>query len=157
MTAECLSAAPDQERHVCTLAAPIGVELIEDQKPQPLRGADQLSILRSGEQELEHHVVREEDVRRIAPNGFADVAFLLPRVPGEAHRRSTLRISLLEKLLQFLVLAVGQGVHRVHDDGLDATPGPVPEDVVHDRHDVRQALPGTRAAGQDVGLALLGL
>ncbi len=54
------------------------------------------------------------------------------------------------------LLAVGQGVHRVDDDGPDAPPAALAQDVVHDRHDVGHALARAGAGGQHVGQARAG-
>jgi len=48
------------------------------------------------------------------------------------------------------VLAIGQRVHGVNDNRLDALARPPPEHVVHDRHDVGKALPRASAGRQDV-------
>ena len=58
---------------------------------------------------------------------------------------------------ELLVLAVGEGVHGVDDDGLDSAAGPVPKHVVHDRHHVGEALPGARAGRQYAGLTRIDL
>ena len=77
----------------------------------------------------------------------------LPGVPLERH----LRVAGAEELLQLAELAVGQGVHRVDDDRLDArlvrACGLGFEDLVDDRDDVRQALAGSGAGREDVALA----
>ena len=62
-----------------------------------------------------------------------------------------------EELAQLLLLAVGQRVHRVDDDRRDPAPAsarlPGAEDVIDDRHDVREALARAGAGRQDVVLA----
>ena len=70
---------------------------------------------------------------------------LLPCVAPESHRRAPGWIAAVEELLELAHLAVGQGVHRVHDDGLDAFAAPTPKHVIDDRHDVREALARARA------------
>ncbi|HEX6468911.1 MAG TPA: Scr1 family TA system antitoxin-like transcriptional regulator [Streptosporangiaceae bacterium] len=48
------------------LTPAVGVQLVEDQKAQTLRGADQtLPFSWPGEHQLEHHVIGQQDVRRI--------------------------------------------------------------------------------------------
>src|SRR3954447_13037197 len=49
-----------------------------------------------------------------------------------------------------LELAVAERVHGVDDDRLDAAPRAVPQDVIDDRDEVGQALPGPGAGRQDV-------
>ena len=128
------------KRHIRTLAAAVGVQFVENEKTQPLRSTHQLAVLAAGEQQFQHHVVGEQDVRRIAPNRLTLRPFFLPRVAGKANGRLAFRITLLKELLEFFVLAVGQGVHGINHDGLDASAGPMPQNVVNDRHDVGQAL-----------------
>ena len=57
-----------------------------------------------------------------------------------------------EELLQLAALAVGQSVHRVHDDRAHALAGAVAQDPVDDRNDVGHRLAGSGAGRQDVGL-----
>jgi len=66
---------------------------------------------------------------------------LLPRKPREANRGLPLPVALHEELREFLVLAIGKGVHRVDDDRLDTLTEPRSQNVINDRHDVREALP----------------
>ena len=75
---------------------------------------------------------------------------LLARVAGEGHRSLAVRVAELEELLKLAVLAVGEGVHRVDDDGLYTPAGTPSQDVVDDRDDVGEALARARAGGEDV-------
>src|SRR5690606_20462284 len=81
----------------------------------------------------------------------------LTRVSGKTHWRAIFRVALLEKLAELLELAVGQGIHRIDDDGLNDSPRPMPQDMIHNRHDVGQALAGARTAGEYVRPPLLRL
>src|SRR6267378_2227983 len=120
MTTEAVATTPDQQRHVRALAATVGMQLVEDQKAQALRGTHQLAILSTREQQFQHHVVREQDVRRMAADRLSLQALLLPRVARHAHGRLAWSIALLEEFFKLLILTVGQRVHRIDDDGLDA-------------------------------------
>ena len=146
----------DEQGHVRALAAPVGVQLVQDQEPQALGGLDQSPVPGTGEHKLEHHVVGQQDVGRIRDDPGPVVRGLLPGVTLERHRRA-LGIAHLEELLQLPELAVGQGVHRVDDDRLDPRPvGPRGlgcQDPVNDRDDVGQALPGPGPGGQHVAAA----
>ena len=152
--AEGVAAAADEHRDVRALAAPVGMQLVEDEEPETLCGPHQRAVLAAREQQLQHHVVRQKDIRRIAANRLAFVAPFLPRVARETHRRPAFRITPAEKLPELFVLAVGEGVHGVDDDGPDAPAGPGTKHVVHDRHDVGEALAGAGSGGQDAGPAL---
>ena len=136
-----MTAAADEHRDIGALTAPIGMQLVEYEELQSLCGPYQRPVLATSEQQLEHHVVRQQDIRRIVANAVTCVPAFLPRVPIEPNPRSTFRIALVDELPEFLVLAVGQCVHRIDDDGLDSLAGSVSENVVHDRHDVGEALP----------------
>ena len=94
---------------------------------------------------------------RIASDRLARRSSFLPGVPSKANEGLALRVALVDELAELLVLAVGQRVHRVDDDGLNAAAGTAPEHVIHDRHDVGEALAGAGAGRQYVGLALLRL
>ena len=61
------------------------MEFVEDEKAEPLGGADQGAVLIPGEEQLEHHVVGQQDVGRIVPDGFTRFLFFLSREAGEAY------------------------------------------------------------------------
>ena len=151
--AESVAAAADEHCDVRPLSAPVGVQLVEDEEPETLGGPHQRTVLAAREQQLQHHVVRQEDVRRLVTDGLADGAPFLSRVAREAHRRTAFRVALAEELPELFVLAVGEGVHGVDDDGPDPLAGSAPKHVVHDRHDVGEALAGDGAGGQHAGPA----
>ena len=152
-----MATTPDEKRYVRTLATTVRVKLVEDQEPQVLRSTYQFAVFGARKQQFQHHVVGEQDVGRIAPDRLSFGSFLLPGVAGEAHGRLSFRVAFLKELPEFLCLAVRQGVHRVDHDRLNASPGPVAQNVVHDWHNVGHALTGAGAAGEDIGLAFLRL
>src|SRR5690606_28009324 len=81
---EGLAATADEHGDVGTLPPAVGVEFVEHQEPESLSGADECPILCPRKQQLEHHVVRQQDVWWFPANGFASVTLLLPRVSREA-------------------------------------------------------------------------
>jgi hypothetical protein len=136
------------------------VQFVQDQEPQPLRGPDQmLALVRAGQHQLEHHVVGQQDVRRLGQDPSPLVVPLLPGVPGERHRLPALRIPEPQKLLQLTQLGIGQRVHRIDDDRLHpgtppaAVRGSVAQHAVHDRDDVGQRLARPSPRGQHIRLA----
>ena len=56
----------DEQRDVGALAAAVGVQLVEDEEAQAARPARPVRRSRPGQDQLEHHVVGEQDVRRVA-------------------------------------------------------------------------------------------
>ncbi len=111
--------AADQHRHVRALPAAVGVQLVQRQEPQPLRGPNQLvALVRTRQHQVEHHVVRQQDVRRVREDPAPLVRALLAGVAGERDRLAALGIAELQELPQLLDLGVGQRVHRVDDDRL---------------------------------------
>ncbi len=152
----------DQERHVRALPAAVGVQLVEDQELQSLGHADQAGpVVRPGQHQLQHHVVRQQDVRRVLAQLPTLFVGLLPGVTGEGDRLAPRPETVAQVLLQLAELRVGQRVHRVDHDRADppasAGAGRLTflQDAVHDRDDVRQGLAGTGARGQDVGVTRL--
>ena len=57
---------------------------------------------------------------------------------------------MIEELAEFLVLAVGQCVHRVQHQRLDAPARSGAQHMVHDWHDVGEALARSGTCGEDV-------
>jgi hypothetical protein len=120
-----------------------------------LRSPNQPSpLVPPSQDQLQHHVVGQQDVRRLAGDAPAIVLGLLAGVPGKAHRGLASGITALEELLHLMHLAVGQGVHGVHHDRLNARPVLAaslgPQDTIHNRDQISQALPGSGTGGQDV-------
>src|SRR6185503_8206001 len=103
---------------------------------------NQLSILGASEQELQHHVVGQQDIGRIAPDLLAFWPLLLPSEAPEPYGGFTVRVALFDKFPEFLGLAVGQRVHRIDHNRLDAAPRTVPKNVVNNGDDVGKALAG---------------
>src|SRR5690606_29788830 len=120
LAADALADAPDEHGHVGALPTAVRVQLVEDEEPEPLGGLHELALLGPREDELEHHVVRKQDIWRVLDDGQLLLERLLARVPLERHRR-TLEAG-LEELLELALLAVREGVHRVDDDRLQAIP-----------------------------------
>ena len=79
------AAAADQQSHIRSLPAAVGMEFVEDEKAEPLGGADQRAVLIPGQEQFEHHVVGQQDVGRIVPDGFTRFLFFLSRETGEAY------------------------------------------------------------------------
>lgn len=151
----CITQSADQHRNVRTLPTAIGVQLVQHEELQAGGRSDQaLPLVRPGQQEFEHDVVREENVRRIREDVLAVSVAVLPGVAAERHRLSTCRIAPLEEFLELQELAVGQGVHRVDDDGLDTgaigSSQVLPHDPIDDGDDIGKALTGAGARGQNV-------
>ena len=133
------------------------MQLIEDEELEAPGGSHQFAVLASCEQKLQHHVVGEKDVGRVGPDGVPSVAILLSGEALETDPRLAFRVAPVDELPELLILAVGEGVHRVDHNGLDAAAGSVAEHVVHNRHDVGEALSGAGARRQYVRAALLRL
>ena len=131
------------------------MELVEDQEVQ--RGSvplEELALLGTREHQLQHHVVRQQDVGGILQDLLPGLALLLARVSAIGHRRS--RKPHLEELVELLDLAVRQGVHGVDHDGLDAFAAALTEHSVHDGHDVGERLARPCSRREDIGGTLLG-
>jgi hypothetical protein len=65
IAAQTIAHAPHQHSDVGTLAATVGVKLVEDEEIEPIGVRNDSAIKRAlpGHQELEHHEVREQNVR----------------------------------------------------------------------------------------------
>ena len=125
------------------------MQLVEHQEGQVLRARDEaVALAWAREHQLQHHVVRQQDVRRPGQDRVTLGTALLPGVSGKCHG-GPIRA---QELLQLAPLAVRQRVHRVHDDGADPTAGAVPQHPIDDRHDIGHRLTRPRAGGQDIRL-----
>jgi len=113
---------PDQEGDIGPLPSPVGMQLIQDEKPEAGTVPNDLAVkvVLPGHQELEHHEVGQQDVGRVRSNAHPFLVTLLARVPLELDWAGNARPEVVEVLLELLKLAVRQGVHGVDDD----RPGP---------------------------------
>ena len=108
--------AAHEHGDIRALSSAIGMQLVQYQELEILGGLDDFMILMvARENQIEHHIVREQDVRRIGLDcGTLGRAFL-SRIALDRHQGRT-----VEKLADFLELAVRQRVHRIDDDGANA-------------------------------------
>jgi hypothetical protein len=93
------------------------VQLVEHQELQALRRLDDGALHRPREDQLQHHIVGEQDVWRVLEDAPALLLALLAGVRGEGDRSPAVGVAVAEELAEFVELAVGQGVHRVDDEG----------------------------------------
>ena len=150
-----LAHAPQQKGDIRALTAAVGMEFVEDEKLETFGRSDELLFARPGEHEFQHHIVGEQDVRRARDDARACFLILLARVALERDRAFAVRETEVQEFLQLAKLAVGEGVHRVDDDGLNPFAGTVAQNVVHDGDDVGKTFARARASGEDVVAILL--
>ena len=140
-----------EERDVGALPATVGVQLVEHEEAESAGRVDEVALGRPRQQQLEHHVVRQQHVGRVGDDRRALLLGLLAGVAAEGHRALAGGIAVDEELLELLRLRVRQRVHRIDDDRLDAAAaGALAQDRVDDRHDVREALARSGAGREDV-------
>ena len=64
------SQAANKESNVAAERAAVGMNLIEHQEPTAMVGENVLAVGWADEEVLQHHVVREQNMRGIAPHLF---------------------------------------------------------------------------------------
>ncbi len=158
---EAFPQTADQQGYVGALAAPVGMQFIQNQKFQPLAVFHHppVHFIEAGQNQLQHHEVGQQDVGGVVGDGLTLLGLFLARVTGHGYRPLAWGKA-IQKFVELLQLAVGQGVHRIDDDGARARSGVLSlglEDPVDDRNEKGQGLARCRARGDDIALALLGL
>ena len=150
----------DQHGYVGALSATVGVQLVESEELEPLSSADEvLALVGPGQDQLEHDVVRKQDVRGLSQDPHTLVAGLLAGVAGVGDGLPAAGVTEGQELLELADLRVGEGVHGVDDDRLDSRaslPSPgvaIAKNGIHNGHDVGQRLAGAGASREDVALA----
>ena len=78
--------APQQEGDIRALTATVGMEFVEDKKFEALGRSDELLFARPGEDELQHHIVREQDVGRARDDARARFLVFLAGIALERDR-----------------------------------------------------------------------
>ena len=143
---------PHQQGDVAAQDAPVRVDFVQDQEPAAVVGEDRLAVGGPDQEVLQHHVVGQQDVRRALAEplavglGRAPVVFL--------HADRARQAGFFQVLLDAQLLVVGQGVHRVDEDGRQARLaelGGVLPGVLDDRQEKRLGLAAARAGGHDDG------
>ena len=147
--------AADKERDIGALTAAIRMEFVEHQELKPLAVLYDRAIGRTHEDEFQHHVVREQDVRRIRAEHLTLGLGFLPRVARHGERRRVPGVR--QELLNFFLLRIRERVHRVEDD----RPGArfrigrfFFKDPIDDRNKEGKRLTGAGAGRHDVRLFL---
>src|SRR5271157_2334008 len=117
------------------------MQLVEYEETQSLRCAYQLTVFGTREQEFQHHIVRKQNIWRVTSDRLSlQGILLLSRKEGKADRPLPYRITSLQELAEFLVLAVRQGIHWIHNDCLNPTTRSISQDVIDDWNDIGHAL-----------------
>jgi hypothetical protein len=127
-----------QQGDVRSLAAPVGVEFVEHQELKTAgKGSNDLMIARASEEQLEHDVVGQQDIGRVGQDFLPFLFFLLARIAPESSGWSCCGRPFDEEFFQFLLLAVGQGIHRIDDNGPNALATPLPEHKIDNWENIR--------------------
>ncbi len=147
-----LAQAADEHPNVGPLPTTVGMELIEYQELQvaACRANQTLALARPGEDQLEHHVVGQDDVGRIGENRFPLLVGLLAGVAGVAQGSLAFGVAEVDELLQLQRLAVGQRVHWVHDQRTESVAGTVSQYPVDDWRNVGQRFARPCASRQHI-------
>jgi len=132
------------------------VEFIENEKLQISGRAYEFALFGAGKDQLEHHIIGEQDIGRILDDDLALLFLFLPGIFGETEGIAIAGEAIVDEFLQFAILAVGEGVHRVDDDRLDALTRAVLQNRIDDGDDISQTLARTGAGGEDIREAGLG-
>lgn len=100
--------AADQHRDIGTLATAISVQFVEHYEVQALGIVDDRPIkgALARHQQLEHHEVREEDVRLLGSDALSLLSAFLSRIPRESRRQPMLKPGLCNELLKLASLTI---------------------------------------------------
>jgi len=145
-----VSDTPHEKSNIGTLTAPVCVEFVKNQEAEALGSLHKLAFIGAGEDQFEHDVVCEENIRRVRDDLLALLVALLTCVAPKRYGPLAVWIAVTQELRKFLELTIGQGVHRVNDDSLDALASFVFEHVVNYGDDIAQTLPGPRPRRKDI-------
>ncbi len=151
-----LTEAAHEERNIGALSPAIGMQLVEHEELKLPGLREKRPLLRPGQHELQHHIVRQQDVGRMLADSTLLCLALLAGVAGEAHRAGIAAAEVLGETREGLLLRVDQRVHRVDDDRAHAASfGRVAQDVINDGDKVGQAFaragPGSHHVVQALG------
>ena len=97
-TSQHSTSTPNQESDVGPLATAVGVQFVKNEETQVLCLPHERALLRARKYELEHHVVGEQDVRRVGRDPCPLLFLLLAGVAREGDRLAALAVALGEEL-----------------------------------------------------------
>ena len=135
------------------------MKLIEHEELQPLHVLDNLPIelILPRHEQLKHHEVREDDIRRIGRHLLALAVLFLTGVARECRLQTGIKTAMLDEFFKLLALGIGEGVHRIDDDrscpARLASP-PRCKDPVDDGHKEAERFARTGTCRDDVVTAL---
>ncbi len=133
------------------------MQLVQDQELQVLAVAENRLVARlaPGQQQLQHHEIGKQDVRRCRLDLGPPCCILLAGI--ERNRNRFLLAGTAQPLVDLLKLAVGERVHRIDHDGTGASwlaLGPGAQNPINDRQEVAQRFAGTGAGGDNEASAI---
>ena len=105
---------------IAALPTAIGVEFVQHEELQSGSHLHELVLVRPREDQFEHHVIREQNIRGLLQDFLSGLNVILAGVAFEGHRRLARRVAVIEEFLQLALLTVGESVHRINDDRLNA-------------------------------------
>ncbi len=129
--------ATDEHSHVRALSATIGMKFVKYKKLQIGSGLHQFSLVRPGQDQFQHDIVSQENVRWIIKNFLSGLFSFLPGISAESDGEGA---ACFQKFVQLQFLRIGKGVHGVHNNGFDALSRALFENRINDGNDVGQAL-----------------
>ena len=153
---EAIASPAHQHGHIRALPSTISMQLVQHNETQSARALNQLLFARPRHQQLQHDIIRQQDIRRPRQDALAFFTRFLPRIAGVADRLPVFRKAFAQILIQLFYLAVDQGVHGINDDRLDALAAATAQDMIDDGRDVGQTRAGASARGQSVMMAAAG-
>ena len=142
---------PNQHGHIRALSASIGVEFVQHQKIQPLAVLYDRTVafgVVSGQDQLQHHKVGQQDIRGAVGN---PEPLLIVLLAGIALKGKSLGHH-AQVFFELLHLTVRKGVHRINDDSAGFAPdssGPVFQNSIDNGDEKRQRFPGPRSGGDN--------
>lgn len=123
---------PATTLHGSTPASPlIKVALV------PMQVRDKAILIGSGEHQLKHHTIREQNMGRILlALGLASFALLFG-IARNLHQRAPVGREIIEKGIDADLLRIDQRIHRIDQDRLHPPAfGIVAQNVVNNRDDI---------------------
>ena len=112
------------------------MKFVKYEKLQIGSGLHQLALIRACQDQFQHDIVGQENVRRIIKDFLSS---FFPFLPGISAKRYGERAACFQKFVQLQFLRVGKRVHGVHNNGFDALSRALLENRIDDGNDVGQA------------------
>ena len=133
------------------------MQLIKYQESQSLRSINQsLSLFRASQDQFQHDIVSQQDVRRIRHDAVFFLVIFLTGVPFKGDWTFSIWKTVFKEFFQFAFLTVRQCIHGINNDCLNSLATPITQYVIDYWDDICEAFSRSSSCCKNIVLTFSG-